>query len=91
MLNVENKYRVFISYSHQDAELVDRISSILEENGLQPMLDKGFASGHGFTDQIRNFITHAHVFMPVITRESSSRGWVHQEIGYPASWTVARL
>jgi len=82
MLNAENKYRVFISYSHQDAELVDRISSILEENGLQPMLDKGFSSGHGFTNQIKNFIAHSHVFMPVITKESSSRGWVHQEIGF---------
>jgi hypothetical protein len=87
----EYKYRVFISYSHQDAELVDRISSILEENGLQPMLDKGFSSGHGFTNQIKNFIAHSHVFMPVITKESSSRGWVHQEIGYAMALNIPVL
>jgi hypothetical protein len=90
-LNSESKYRVFISYSHQDAELVDRISTILEENGLQPMLDRSFSSGHGFTNQIKNFISHAHVFMPVITKESSSRGWVHQEIGYAMALNIPVL
>lgn len=44
----EYKYRVFISYSHQDAELVGRIASILEDNGLQPMLDTTFSSEGGF-------------------------------------------
>jgi hypothetical protein len=87
----EYRYRVFISYSHQDAGLVERISSILDENGLQPMLDKGFASGYGFTDQIKNYIAHAHIFMPVITRESSSRGWVHQEIGYAMALKIPVL
>ena len=91
MLCAENKYRVFISYSHQDAELVDRISSILEENGLQPMLDSDFASGQGFTNQIKNFIAHSHVFMPVITKDSSNRGWVHQEIGYAMALNVPVL
>jgi hypothetical protein len=84
----EYKYRVFISYFHEDMELVERISSILQENGLQPMLDKSFASGHGFTDQIKNYITHAHVFMPVITRESITRSWIHQEIGYATALNI---
>lgn len=87
----ENRYRVLISYSHADAELVERISSILAENGLLPMLDMGFASGHGFTDQIKNYIAHAHVFMPVITPESSSRGWVHQEIGFATALKIPVL
>jgi hypothetical protein len=84
----EYKYRVFISYSHEDTELVEQITSILEENGLQPMLDKSFASGHGFTDQIKNYIAHAHVFMPVITRESITRSWIHQEIGYAMALNI---
>ena len=84
----DNKYRVFISYSHADEELVKRISSLLEANGLQPMRDKSLHPGRGFTDQIRNYIAHAHVFMPVITKESSSRGWVHQEIGYATALNI---
>jgi hypothetical protein len=47
-LNAESPYRVFISYSHQDAELVGRIASILEDNGLRPMLDTTFSSEGGF-------------------------------------------
>ena len=87
----ENKYRVFISYSHEDMRLVEKITTILKENGLQPMFDKGFTSGHGFTDQIKNFISHAHVFMPVITKESGCRGWVHQEIGYAMAMNIPVL
>ena len=90
-MNPENKYRAFISYSHEDKKLVEQITTALEENGLQPMLDKSFASGHGFTDQIKNFIAHAHVFIPVITKESSNRGWVHQEIGYATALNVPVL
>jgi len=84
-------YRVFINYSHQDSELVDQLVAILRENGLRPMLDKDFAFGGRFTDQIRNFIAHAHVFVPVITESSSKRGWVHQEIGYAMALKVPVL
>ena len=87
----EYKYRVFISYSHEDMKLVEQITTILKENNLQPMLDKSFASGIGFTDQIKNFITHAHIFMPLITKESSNRGWVHQEIGYAMALNIPVL
>lgn len=90
-MNAENQYRVFISYSHHDAALVGRIASILEGHGLQPMLDTTFSSGHGFTGQIKNYIAHSHVFMPVITKESSIRGWVHQEIGYAMALNIPVL
>ncbi len=84
-------YRVFISYSHEDYELVEKLVSILEENGLTPMWDRDFAWGHGFPEQIKNFIAHAHVFVPVITEASSKRGWVHQEIGYAMALNVPIL
>jgi hypothetical protein len=87
----ENKYRVFISYSREDADLVDKIVAILEDNGLHPMHDKGFGPGEGFPEQIKNYIAHSHVFMPVITKESSRRGWVHQEIGYAMALNIPVL
>jgi hypothetical protein len=76
------KYRVFISYSHEDKDLVERIAAVLEGNGLQPMWDRNFASGQGFHSQIKKFIAHAHVFLPVLTKRADARKWVHQEIGY---------
>ena len=78
----EEKFRVFLSYSHEYVELVVTLDRILRENGFDPMWDRHFASGHGFRDQIRNFIAHAHVFVPVLTPKADERKWVHQEIGY---------
>lgn len=63
----EKSYRIFISYSHDDTDIADKVVELLKINGLDPMLDKGFAMGSGFHDQIKNYIAHAHVFMPIIT------------------------
>ena len=75
-------YRVFISYSRQDKILVEQIVEILKQNGLHPMWDKEFSIGEGFHEQIQNFISYAHVFLPVLTKNADERKWVHQEIGY---------
>lgn len=74
--------RIFISYSHTDLSLVEELVKIIEEDGMIAMWDKNFSAGVGFHDQIKDFIAHAHLFMPVLTDASSKRGWVHQEIGY---------
>lgn len=76
------EYRVFLSYSHNDIKYVLKIAEILRQNNLIPIWDKNFRFGNNFHEMIQNYIAHAHVFMPVITAESSQRGWVHQEIGY---------
>lgn len=83
--------RVFISYSHRDEDLVRRLEKVLRRSGLTPTRDKNFAYGVGFDDQIKKFIEYAHVFMPVITAQSSHRGWVHQEIGYAMSRNIPVL
>ena len=84
-------YRIFISYSHEDQEVAGKLVKILEENGLIPMWDRDFITGDGFPEQIKNFIAHAHVFVPLITEASSKRGWVHQEIGYAMALNVPIL
>ncbi|MEW6533595.1 MAG: toll/interleukin-1 receptor domain-containing protein [Thermodesulfobacteriota bacterium] len=86
-----SRYRIFVSYSRDDVELVEQIVNVLQENGLIPMWDRNFAWGHGFPDQIKNFIAHAHVFMPIITEASGKRGWVHQEIGYAMALNIPVL
>lgn len=86
-----NMYRIFISYSHEDIDLALKIVKVLENNGLKPMWDKNFAYGHGFHEQIKNFISHSHIFLPIITESSSNRGWVHQEIGYAMALNVPVL
>ena len=86
-----DQYRVFISYSHEDQALTSRIVDVLKENGLTPMWDQDFAYGHGFPEQIKDFITYSHVFLPVITEAATNRGWVHQEIGYAIALNVPVL
>jgi hypothetical protein len=85
----KERLRVFISYSHQDRELVEKVEQVLRENGLETLWDKNFEFGVGFTEQIKNCISHAHVFMPIITPASSY--WVHQEIGYAMALNVPVL
>jgi hypothetical protein len=85
------KYRVFISYSRRDAGVIAAIVRVLRENGLEPMWDKDFAFGQGFHEQIKNFIAHSHVFLPVISRTSEPRRWVHQEIGYAMAMNIPVL
>lgn len=84
-------YRIFISYSHQDQGLVSKIAGILEDNGLIPRWDRNFSVGHGFHEQIRNFIAHAHVFLPISTKTADERKWVHQEIGYATAFNIPVL
>jgi hypothetical protein len=84
----EREYRVFISYSHQDLKLVRAIHGALRRNHLAPMWDEHFAYGQGFHNQIKNFIAHAHVFVPVLTHTSNQRNWVHQEIGFATALNI---
>ncbi len=89
----EEKYRAFVSYSHRDQELARDIVKVLEGDdvGLEAIWDQNFAYGYGFHEQIKSFIAHAHVFVPVITATSSRRGWVHQEIGYAMALNIPVL
>jgi hypothetical protein len=71
--------------------IVEKIVEILKANNLDVFWDHDFAQGIGFTKQIKNFISSAHVFIPILTNNSSKRGWVHQEIGYASALNVPVL
>jgi hypothetical protein len=86
MKNREALLRVFISYSHKDKLLVIKLAEILKNNGMLPMWSEKLFIGSGFDELIKNFIEHAHIFMPVLTESSS--GWVHQEIGYAQALNI---
>lgn len=75
-------YRVFISYAHSDRETVEHVDLVMRNMGLIPVWDKDIGGGREFDDGIRKRIAQAHIFMPLITRTSRDRPWVHQEIGY---------
>lgn len=79
---MEQNIRVFISYSRKDKEFVANLVSNLEQDGIMVLWTEKLATGSAYVEELKVFIEHAHIFIPVITKSSSSRGWVHQEIGY---------
>jgi len=87
---MENKIRVFISYSHQNRSFAEKLVSVLKAY-IDVIWDKDLIAGSGFHEQIKDSIASAHVFMPLITNESSERGWVHQEIGYAMALNIPIL
>jgi len=87
---LEKPYRVFISYSREDLKWVKRIVAVLR-CFADPMWDEDFRYGQGFHEQIQMFIAHSHVFLPVITKQSSKRRWVHEEIGYAKALNIPVL
>lgn len=84
-------FRVFISYSHKDRDLVTRMVGILESIGLQPLWDKNIHPGMPFTDEIKDLIARAHLFIPLITQNAQERPWVHQETGYAQALNIPIL
>jgi hypothetical protein len=84
-------YRVFLSYSSDDKPLAEQLVKALRAAKLTPVWDKDLQPGQRFTDAIRAGITHAHVFMPLLTESSSVRPWVHQETGYAIAMEVPPL
>lgn len=67
---------------------MNRVEAQIRGISLKPMSDQRLAYGHGFLDQIKKYIAHAHVFMPLVTPNSNQGQWVHQEIGFAAALNV---
>lgn len=84
-------YRIFIAYSHEDRALLENALKVLQENGYHPLCDKNIMGGKPFTDEIKKMIAHAHVFLPLLTENSSLRPWVHQETGYALAMNIPIL
>ncbi len=84
-------YRIFISYARDDDELATRIIEILKKLSLKPMRDRDLTAGTPFTSKIREMISRAHIFMPILTPTSVQRAWVHQEIGYATALNIPFL
>jgi hypothetical protein len=85
-----NRYRVFLSYSHDDQAIAERVIEALKKQ-FEPLWDRHIRPGSAFTESIKGLIVHAHVFMPLITAHSKERPWVHQETGYAMALNIPVL
>lgn len=84
-------FRVFISYSHADRPLVVKLVAAIERLGLSALWDRDIRPGTAFTESIKESISTAHLFIPLITPNSNLRPWVHQETGYAMGLNIPVL
>ena len=87
----EHPIRVFVSYSHNDLQVAERLTDSLKKHGLIPDWDHNIQPGTPFTDDIRSRILHSHVCMPLLTNNSHHGLWIHQEIGYAMALNIPIL
>lgn len=72
---------VFISYSHKDAEFVDRLSVRLVENNIKVWKDDmKIVAGDTFMSKIQAGIEGASYFCIVLSKNSLKSKWVKEEI-----------
>jgi len=90
-VQTDPRYRVFISYAHDDEEIFNAVREALRGTNVLANSDKNLRAGFGFTTQIQELIAHSHAFIPILTERSHARGWVHQEIGYAVALGVPHV
>lgn len=75
--------KVFISYSNQDLELVQKIADYLSRIGIEPYLaDRRPEIDRYLADKIVANILDSNCFVAILTPTSVKSQWVNQEIGF---------
>jgi hypothetical protein len=54
-------FRVFVTYSHEDRDLAERVTEFLQKKGLTPIWDKNIRPGTAFAGAIKSLFAHAHI------------------------------
>lgn len=63
-----NEPYIFISYSHLDNEICDKISECFIKEGFRIWNDRGIPSGKGWDDVIGNRLNHCDSFIGLVSR-----------------------
>lgn len=84
-------YRVFLCFSHKDSEIRNLVDKHLVSLGMDVGWSGSLLAGARFADQIRDGISRAHLFIPILTKSASRRPWVHQEIGFALGMNIPVL
>ena len=83
-----NNYRIFISYARSDEDKAAIIFEDLKKKGFLPEWDKNLRLGEDFEKQIMSLISHSHVVLPIITRNSSKSQWTNHEVAFAKALNI---
>lgn len=76
------EHHVFLSYSHMDKEIMWRVRSTLEAEGLKVWTDEGIALGTSdWMHSVESAIKTAGCFVVILTPHAHESEWVRKEIG----------
>jgi len=79
----KEKNRVFISYSHQDAGVCERIAACMEKKEeLSVWYDKGLIAGEEYRRRIASTIRASDYFVVLLSQKSVLSEWVLDEVEY---------
>src|SRR5262245_34994431 len=73
---------VFISYSHEDTDLAERIASFLQDHKYSVWWDTDLRVGGPFPQQIENAIKEAKCVIVIWTSSSINSEWVRIEANF---------
>jgi hypothetical protein len=73
--------KIFLSYSHTDAELADRIKSDLEKFGLSVWSDRGeILPGEPWAEKIQAAIESSEDILFIVPAKNETSGWLSAEV-----------
>ena len=74
------KYDVYVSYSHKDRQIVDRIVEKLRMQGITVFYGTDILPGMDLTEYIGEIIISCKVFLPVVTQNYKNSKWCMREL-----------
>lgn len=78
---------VFISYSHEDRDRVERLASTLDGVGFSLWWDRQVDAGAEFSKDIERELDAAKAVIVVWSDASKASAWVRDEASYASSMT----
>lgn len=75
--------RVFISHSHEDKQIVSRITDDLRKHGIQVWLDEDLISpGEQWADKISEAFENSNAILVIISHNTAESRWQTSEIAF---------
>ena len=75
---------VFLSYANEDESVALLLSYILQDRGIDCLVDQKLRGGEKLDSSIQSMIRKCDVFLILLTESAVNSPWVNQEIGFAA-------
>jgi TIR domain len=73
---------IFISYSHQDSDYVNKLEEDLKEKGFEVWVDRQIRYGTQWSEEIEDHLDVCAAFIVVLSENSRKSRWVQNEVSY---------